>query len=351
MSATDVAHPDVGDLSTTYRNATSLGVVVSHRVRIGGHAIELRFASPGLLECIMPAFSHLMTGSDVPPELVVDVWDSRSTGAGAPPLPAVDPGSPSGAFYFFGDASFRGAFQPGMRALSVVDLVTDHAWYFVEDPTALPYWERAAPIRQILHWWMASRGHQQVHGGAVGLLDGGVLLVGSPGSGKSTSSLISLDSELRYAGDDYSMVSLTPQPTVHSLYSSGKVHADNLARLPHIAPALSNAGLLRAEKGVVYVDQHFPGRMIDSFPLRAIVLPRITGKPETRTVPTSRTAALAALAPSTVFQLHTAGAEALQYMARLVREVPAYVLELGADVGDVPGALLELLGELRSPAT
>ena len=198
---------------------------------------------------------------------------------------------------------------------------------------------------------MASRGHQQVHSGAVGLPEGGVLLVGKGGSGKSTSSLISLTSELRYAGDDYTMVSLEPQPTVHSLYSSGKVHADNLSRLPHLVPALSNGTLLNSEKGVVYVNEHFPDRTIAEFPLLAIVLPTITGRAETRTVPTSRAAALAALAPSTVFQLHTAGADALQYMGRLVRKVPAFVLELGTDVNDVPRVLLELLEELRTAKT
>jgi hypothetical protein len=319
----------------------------ARRVRIGGHVIELRFASPGLQPCIMPAFAHLAVDLDSKPELVVGIWDGASTATGAPPMPDVDPESPAGAFYFFEDPPMRGVFQPGMRALSVLDLSTDHAWYFVEDPAALPYWERAAPIRQILHWWMATRGHQQVHSGAVGLPDGGLLLVGKGGSGKSTTSLVSLTSQLRYAGDDYAMVSLAPQPWVHSLYSSGKVHPDNLTRVPHLLPALSNAEHLATEKGVVFVDQHFPDRMIDGFPLRAIVMPTITGRPDTRVVAASRAAALAALAPSTVFQLHTAGAEALRYMARLVREVPAYVLELGADANDIPGVLLELLDEIR----
>jgi hypothetical protein len=111
--------------------------------------------------------------------------------------------------------------------------------------------------------------------------------------------------------------------------------------------ALSNADKLATEKGVAFVDQHFPDRMIGGFPLQAIVLPTITGRPETRTVPTSSAAALAALAPSTVLQLPTERAEALRYMARLVRQVPAYVLELGWDVRDVAPALLALLNDLQ----
>lgn len=346
MQQTSTPVAGVTELAAAYASSTA-SAVDAYSVRIGGHVIELRFGTPGLLPCIMPAFAHLRIGPRLVPELVVDIWDSASTGASPPPTPDVDQESPAGAFYFFEEPPMRGVFQPGMRALSAIDFGSDHAWYFVEDPAALPYWELAAPIRQILHWWMGTRGHQQVHSGAVGSPDGGVLLVGKGGSGKSTSALISLNSELRYAGDDYTMVSLEPQPTVHSLYSSGKVHPENLVRLPHLVPALSNAAQLATEKGVVFVDQYFPDRMIEGFPLRAIVMPTITGRTETRVRPASPAAALAALAPSTVFQLHTAGAEALKYMARLVREVPAYVLELGANVSDVPPVLLELLGELR----
>ena len=347
---TALAGPGVAQLEAAFEEATARVPVEERWFRIGGHDLLLRFAGPGAVPAIAPAFAHLGSAPAPEPALVVSIWDSASTGAAPPPTPAVEPDSPAGAFYFFEDPPARGVFQPGIRALSAVDLQADHAWYWVADPADLPYWERAAPIRQILHWWMATRGHQQVHGGAVGRPDGGVLLVGSPGSGKSTSSLVSLASELRYAGDDYSMVSIEPRPWVHSLFSSGKVHPDNLSRLPHLKPVLWNAERLATEKAVVFVDQHFPGRPIEGFPLRAIVVPRITGGARTRVVPTSRAAALIALAPSTVFQLHTAGSEALGYMTRLVQQVPAYVLELGSDVAEVPGVILGLLDDLRLDA-
>ncbi len=344
------SYPSVPELRAAFARANDLGTLDVRRLRIGGHILELRFATPGLAPCVLPAFGHLTFDSTAEPELVVHIWDSASGDVAPAPMPRTDPQSPAGAFYFFEEAPMRGVYQPGMEALSVVDLAADDAWYFVKDPAALPYWELAAPIRQILHWWMASRGHQQVHSGAVGLADGGVLLVGNPGSGKSTSALICLDSELRYAGDDYAMVSLEPYPTVHSLYCSGKVHPHNLSRVAHIAPALWNAERLETEKGVAFLSEHFPEGMIEGFPLRAIVLPRITGSLETRVVPASRAAALTALAPSTVFQLHNSSAEALRYMGKLVREVPAFVLELGADVSEVPEVLLELLHELKTAA-
>jgi hypothetical protein len=346
MQATSEAGPGVAQLEAAFSGAEATAPVEKRSFRIGGHQLMLRFAGQGVIPSIVPAFAHLEAAPFQEPELIVDIGDGSSTGAAPPVPPDVDPESPVGALYFFEDPPVRGVFRPGIQALSVVDLRADHAWCWVADPDALPYWERAAPIRQILHWWMATRGHQQVHGGAIGTPDGGVLLAGKGGSGKSTCSLVSLMSELRYAGDDYTMVSLEPHPLVHSLFCSGKVHPENLWRVPHLAAAVSNAQYLAVEKAVVFVDQQFPDRLIDSFPLRAIVLPTITGSPCTRAVPTSRAAALAALAPSTVFQLHTAGSEALRYMARLVREVPAFVLELGHDVSEVPNVILALLDDL-----
>jgi hypothetical protein len=339
--------PGVAHVEAAFDDAAARAAVEERSFRIGGHELVLRFAGSGMVPSIAPAFGHLSTTPVSAPELVVDVWDSASTGAAPPPTPEVDGDSAAGAFYYFEDPPARGVYQPGMRALSVVDLSADRAWYWVADPAALPYWERAAPIRQILHWWMATRGHQQVHAGAVGTTDGGVLLVGKGGSGKSTCSLISLTTELRYAGDDYTMVSIEPRPWVHSLFSSGKVHPENLRRVPHLDTAVSNPEHLASEKAVVFVDQHFPDRPIDGFPLRAVLIPRITSRPHTRAVPSTPAAALAALAPSTVFQLHTAGGEALRYLARLVREVPAYALELGTDVSEVPGVILALLDRLN----
>jgi hypothetical protein len=343
---TTTGPPGTAHLKAAFLEAHARVPLEERTLRIGGHPVRLRFAGLGAVPSIVPAFAHLGTAHSGRPDLTVHIWDSASTGAPSPLLPDVYPKSPLGAFYFFENPPARGVYQPGIQALSVLDLHSSSAWYWVADPAALPYWERAAPIRQILHWWMASRGQQQVHGGAVGNPDGGVLLVGRGGSGKSTCALASLTSKLRYAGDDYTAVSMELRPWVHSLFSTGKVDPDNLWRVSHLESALSNPESLATEKAVVFVDQHFPDRPIEGFPLKAIVLPTITGGRNSRAVPTSRATALAALAPSTVFQLHTAGHEVLRSLTHLVGRVPAYVLELGTDVSEIPDVILTLLDDL-----
>jgi hypothetical protein len=175
-----------------------------------------------------------------------------------------------------------------------------------------------------------------------------VLLVGKSGSGKSTSTLATLRSSLLYAGDDFVAVSLDPEPWVHSLYSSGKLMADHIERLPFLARALSNAERLEEEKAVAFIHERFPHKATAGFPLKAILAPRVvSGLVESRVLETSPAAGLAALAPSTVFQMHTRGKDSLARMRRLAERVPSFVLELGSDMESIPHAISELLTDLE----
>ena len=187
----------------------------------------------------------------------------------------------------------------------------------------------------------------------MGTPEGGVLLVGKSGSGKSTSTLSTLQSDvLGYAGDDYVGVSVAPSPWVHSLYSSGKLMPNHVERLPFLLSALANTDQLDVEKAVVYVDEEWPRHIMAGFPLRAILVPRVVpGLVEAHIYAASAVAGLAALAPSTVFQMHTQRQDSLARMRRLVQSVPCFVLELGSDMASIPDAISGLLGRLAMRST
>jgi len=216
------------------------------------------------------------------------------------------------------------------------------------DASDLPYWDEASPIRQILFWWLTSRDYLQLHAGAIGTPKGGVLLVGRGGSGKSTVALSSLGSELLYAGDDYVAATLDPSPRVESLYSSGKLEPAHVhGLLPELLPLLANADRLAREKAVLYVHRHYPTEVTSGFPLRAILVPKVrSAQKESRIVEVSRASAFAALAPSTIFQLHTAGPDSLAMMSRLIKRVPSYGLEVGTDLGAIPETIVHFLSRL-----
>ncbi|MGH3082640.1 MAG: serine kinase [Gaiellaceae bacterium] len=331
--------------------AEAIGGVSDDRYSIAGATVALRFASPALRERLTPAFAHLAARSGAEasaPALTVYLWDAASTATEPPPRPAVPDDQAEGALYHFHEPPLRAAYQPGLETLSVFDSREGTAWHWVADASDQPYWDQACPIRQVLFWWLGSRNYLQVHGAAIGTPAGGALVVGKAGSGKSTVALASLDSELLYAGDDYVAVTLGASPRIQSLYSSAKIEPEHVRTLlPHLLPAVANRDRLDEEKAVIYVEEHFPERVTSGFPLRAVLVPKVRAtRAKTRVVETSRAAAFAALAPSTILQLHTAGPDAFATMSRLVRRVPCFGLELGSDIPTIPQAVVDLLSGL-----
>jgi hypothetical protein len=341
------------------------GGLIERDFLVAGHRIRLKAASGELLGRLSRSLAHL--GSDVAgePVLAIHVWDSETQQTPPPPIPDVRGEQAPGAFFYYSDDRVRAGFQLGTSgdprelaaypyaptpALSVLDTERDEAWFWLADAERLPYWEEATPMRFLLDWWLRERGVQQVHAAAVGRSDGGVLIVGPSGSGKSSAALSALHSELLYAGDDYAAVAIEPHPWVHSLYNSGKLMADHMARLPFLVPALANRDRLEREKAVVYVHEHWPERVATGFPLQAVLVSRVVpGLKRARTAQASRAEGLAALAPSTVFQMHTRGRDSLARMRRLAEMVPTHRLEVGSEIASIPDAVSALLARLSTP--
>jgi hypothetical protein len=100
------------------------------------------------------------------------------------------------------------------------------------------------------------------------------------------------------------------------------------------------------EKRVLFLDEHYAAHLVYGLPLKAIVLPHVSGRTESRLVPTSPTAALSALALSTMVQLPGAGRETLSALQSLTERLPCYALELGTNIAALPGVIQGLLETL-----
>jgi hypothetical protein len=337
----------IEELARGFERAGQAVGLVERSIRIGDAPVRLRFAGVELAEQLSRAFDHLVDEGSSEPELTIHVWDSAVSGTPPPPLPSLAPGSPRGTTIYTADGGRHFATRPALGQLSAYEQPTSRAWFWCDNANELPFWEPAAPFRQIFHWWLPDRGALLLHAAAVGEAAGGVLLVGAGGSGKSTSALSCLTSDLLYAGDDYVGVELEPEPRVLSLFCSGKLEPDHSALLPHLpSPSFAGDGALE-EKSVFYVAERFPERMCRGFPLRAIVAPRVHGDaPQlSRRGPAQ---VLAALAPSTLLQLVPARQEALSAMAGLLATIPAFGLEVGGPTNLIPPTIHQLLGELAS---
>lgn len=329
--------------------ARAVGGADDRHYRIAGCNVRLRFAGPALTSMLTPALEHLAVerssdeASGPGRTLTVCLWDSASTGTSMPKAPWVwDTVSFRSEVPGYNTDRMLTVFDIGARALNLLDRQEDRAVYWVRDAAPIPAWETAAPLRAILNNWLATQGVQVVHSAAVGTSEGGALLVGEGGSGKSTTALACLESPLTYAGDDYCAFSTDPEPWAHSLYATAKADAKTLAALPGLA-GITNVETSPDEKAILLLREKYDDKIVSGFPLRAVLLPHVEDRVDTEATAVSSGEALRALAPSTIQQLAGAGNEAWLRMSRLVRQVPCYRLHLGSDRARIPGVIQRLL--------
>jgi hypothetical protein len=311
---------------------------------VAGSVIQLSFAGTALLRLITPALEHRQCPPQTAPDLHIHLWDAAETGVPLPPRPwQWHEHIARSDITSLSNERFQTAYNWPHHLLDMLDLEQGQAFYCTRHAAHIPSDFGGSPLLNILHWWMRKRGLQYVHAGAIGLPDKGVLLAGAGGSGKSTTALATLNSDLVYVSDDYCLISSDPQPYAYNIYSSAKVHHDNLFRLPHLQAAVSNADTLETEKALIRLHQHYPHKIVPGLPICAIFLPRPTGQRETRIVPVSRTQALKAVMVSTMVQLAGSSDFAFKTLSNFVRQVPCYDLQAGTDLDGLISAIRDFL--------
>jgi hypothetical protein len=330
-----------------YRQAQqAAGGPVDRFYSIGGLALHLRLAGRALVPLITPALEHLAVERVETPALTIYLWDSVSSGTVMPAPPwSPDAYSARGEVRGYNDERFHTVFHLGSHTLKMLDARRNVGLFWIRDARDVPFYESSAPLQAILHRWMSTHGHQLLHAAAVGTANGGILLVGRGRSGKTSTALACVFSGLLYAGDDYVLLSNGSIPIVHSLYNSAKLDPGNLHRFPRLAGRVANSDRLDAEKAVIFVHQHWPDKVCSGFPVRAIAAVHVAGTASTNISEASPTTVLKALAPSTVLQLSGAGQSDFGRIARLVKRVPCYDLDLGTDAGEIASTISSLLSD------
>lgn len=320
----------------------------TQQLTLAGGGVELNFAGAAMEPCVLPALQHLCTTSDATPTLRVAIWDSQSTGVDLPrpPWPTDAMTSRSEILGLQEPTGIQIALQPGSGVLTMYDSASGRALVWIQDARQCPYWEVAAPLRGLWHWWCVERRQQLVHGAAIALDERAVLLTGKGGSGKSSTALAALARGMLYLGDDYATCELGEREVVvHSLYNSAKVDDLALQRLPELEGRVALDTGEGREKAVIYTAEHFPQLLRSSLPLRGIVVPRVTRGP-VRLSRLKASAAFLALVPTTVFQLPGAGRDSTSFLREMVTRLPCFKLELGPDIDQNVAVLAELILEL-----
>jgi hypothetical protein len=343
--AQDARGAFVDELTQRTAGALAAANVVERDYRIAGKPMRLRFAGDALVDRVTAALAHGRVEGGAEPELVVDLWDSESIGQ--PPLRPAWPADAyiqHGAVAGFFDDDLQVMFSHGSGAITMVLPHSGRAIFWLSSAKRFTDVDSGSPLRTLLHLWLCRSGLQLQHSAALGNPDGCVLVVGAGGAGKSSTALACLDADFGHIADDYCVLEPGDPPRVHMLYSSIKLKPDAIERVGLDQRLIANPDRAPDEKAIVFLAQHRPERLVLDAPVKAIAVPVITGRPESRVAGrVSGARALRELAPSTIFQLPGYGERSVRSMGDVVRAVPSYALEVGTDPSQVAGALRELL--------
>jgi hypothetical protein len=190
-----------------------------------------------------------------------------------------------------------------------------------------------------------------VHGAAVGTRGGGVLLVGRGGSGKSTTALRCLEAGWQYAGDDSLLLrDLGERFQACSLYSSARVDIHRLSGAfrslrQHTEVQPGDAD----HKVMLLLETTHRAQIAPELPIDAVIVARVSRRGETSLRKAQAGEVLTALLPSSLFLTPGAGQKAVDGLGRLVRRVPAYVLELGSEPAHIVTAMDQVLQKHARP--
>jgi hypothetical protein len=308
--------------------------VESRRFTIARAAIDMHVAEE-IAPFFLAPFAHLETPSRDDAELRIDVAPLREADAALLGLHDV-PDS--------GVVSAEGGTIVHLHRHSAVvfDRAAGHIRALAGNANGVASWQRAKPLQLPLSIFFADRAVDLLHGGLVSLRGNGVLIVGAGGSGKSTLTVASLLEGLQFLGDDCVGVQvLDGRFEGSSIFGSSCLEHTHLQRFPQLAGSRNGDGA----KAVLPLAQLFAGRMTATTTIRAIVLPRVTHGEHVTLEPASAKEALLALAPSSILKRAVPAAESLARMARLVRELPAFRLNMGpvAEAGARVRTLIEEL--------
>lgn len=317
-----------------------------------GRPVRLRVVGDRLAARIQRAFAHLRRDdAGAPAPLAIDVWDEAETGV--PFLATAEAteldrrwiacdgtitATPDGRY-----VSFR--YQ---ESVTILDRRRQHMVSCRRSGSTLSSGECSKPYVLMLSIWLHDRGMQVMHCGLVAHHGAGVLLPGTSGTGKSTTSLAAVTQGLEFVGDDFIGLERAGDGGFlgHSLFSTACLVRDALSRFPDIPRGAIADGFPGEEKPILFLAETHPERLRATVPIRALVLLRIR-HPHTEIRRASRAEALRALAAST---LHTVvprpGRDALEKMGALAERVPAFWLQLGPDPGDVAPSLADIVSRL-----
>jgi hypothetical protein len=316
---------------------------------LAGRPATLEVAGGTLFERIAPALSHLAREEPAGSTsgFTAALWDADAAGIReVPPAPGEDPIARADV-----SASADGRWVVQRRSHAVVghDRARGAVVGWFRDVERLPLYDRGRPLHPQILLANQDRGAPPLHAALVARRGRGALLVGEGGSGKTTASLACLLAGFDFLGDDY--VSLLRDErggyAGHGVYSSTHVDPLHLQRFPELYARAVFPSWEGEDKAVVFLADVVGqvagcGRLARERPIDALFLPTVGSGP-TRVEPATPGEAGLRLVQGAIALAPHAGAVGVTELLELAGSVPAFRLELGSDLAEIPRAIAAAL--------
>jgi hypothetical protein len=331
------------------------GAGAEGRYVLAGRAARLRVLGAELTRQVEAPFAHLRTPeSPGPPDLTIDLWDVDEIGHhGTAPatggLPDRTWALDDGTLAVSSDMSLVShATRTGVVFL---DRVERRIVGWVSAAHQLPLYDRARPLQILLAVCAADGDVHAVHGAFVAREGRGVLLIGDSGAGKSTAALCCLEAGMTYLGDDWIGVGRSGDGAImaHSLYSSVSLEPAQVACFPRLqsvaVPPRNGTDL----KSLILLADVFPPLIGRTAAVCALALPRVVDTADTRIRPATKRDALMTMVRSAICSMRPRGGRAaMEVFMRLAQERPAFWLDVGRDLHQIPQRIDEILAATAS---
>jgi hypothetical protein len=234
------------------------------------------------------------------------------------------------------------------QAWELYDPQSRMALFMSAGTTHLEGWERGMPFARFLHDQVTPTPEALLHAAAITDGTTGLLLAGAGGSGKSTTTFFSVKHGLGSAGDDLVLVNADEREEicVSAVYDSIKLVPAELAD-----PADRDRDWLSLAadepKHLTLLSGFSSTSLRPTFPLHAIVLPRITHAAKTTFRRARSSDAFRAITPSTQRIFLRGVPQLIDKIARVARRLPVFWLDLGTDAEEIAAAIHGLCRSLN----
>ncbi len=315
---------------------------------IGPMSIALHASDPRLAHLLGAALAHAATDAPRPCHIRVAAIDTGMIGW---PLPPAVPGTehlrpPLDEVNLRVAGQVRATHQAGSRSWESYDPATRTGLLLTGDAALIAPWEWASPLKRHIAWATRDEAFGLLHGAVIGDANGGVLLAGGTGMGKSTTAAAALRAGLSSAGDDLTLVGRDADGTVvaHAAFDAVKLSDMTLCLLgaPPAGGVATGPGIA---KHILPLATLGAGGLAPRVPLRAILLPRLAGGPRSVIRPADKAAAQRALGPVSGFVMRVAPQASFALAARVVRDLPCFALDLGDEPAEAARSIGAFLAE------